>query len=79
MTLVKLASEMRGVNNKLAAIKASTSELSLTEKRALLEALSEDVQAAATDNPTKRLARVQAAAASSDPRTKSAFKNAVAG
>ena len=70
---------MRGVNTKLAELTAAAAALSLKEKETLLEALAGDIQAAATDSPTKRLARVQAAAASTNPRTKGAFKNAVAG
>ena len=79
MTMTKLADSMRGVNTKLSEMTAAASALSLKEKQALLEALANDVQAAATDSPTKRLARVQAAAASKDKRTAGAFKVAVAG
>ena len=45
MTTTKVFPQMRGVNSRLAELKAVTSELSLAEKRALLESLSEDVQA----------------------------------
>ena len=79
MTTTKVFPQMRGVNSRLAELKAVTSELSLAEKRALLESLSEDVQAAAVDDPKKRLAAVQAAAVSTSPRTKNAFKFAVTG
>jgi hypothetical protein len=68
---------MRGVNTKLSEMTAA-SALSLKDKQALLEALAGDIQAAATDSPTKRLAAVQAAAVSTNPRTKGAFKVAVA-
>lgn len=76
-TLVKLADTMRGVNSKIADLKAVTSGLTLAEKRQLLESLSDDIQAAATDGSKKRLTSVQAAATSTNPRTKEAFKTAV--
>jgi hypothetical protein len=78
-TLTKFADSMKGVNTKLSEVTAVASTLTLKKKEALLEALAGDIQAAATDSPTKRLAAVKAAAASTNPRTKVAFKNAVAG
>ena len=76
MTMTKIP-EMRGVNSKLADIKAATSELSLTEKKALLEELTAQVQAAAVGGPQRRLAAVKAAATAKDARTKGAFETAV--
>ena len=76
MTMTKINS-MRGVNSRLADIKAASAELSLGEKRALLESLSEDVQAATISNPKKRLESVKAAATAKDARTKGAFQTAV--
>ncbi len=73
---------MRGVAaTRIADIKAVTSELTITEKRALLESLTSEIQAAtaAVDAPKRRLAAVQAASTATDPRTKSAFKVAVTG
>ena len=78
-TLTKVADTMRGVNNKLNEMTAAASALSLNEKQQLLEALAKDVQAAATDSPTKRLASVQAAAVSANRRTSGAYEVAVAG
>jgi hypothetical protein len=80
-TLTKFADNMRGINSKLAAIKATTSELSLAEKRQLLDVLASDIQAAtaAVDAPKRRLASVQAASTATDQRTKEAFKFAVSG
>ena len=68
---------MRGVAaTRIADIKAVTSELTITEKRALLESLTSEIQAAtaAVDAPKRRLAAVQAASTATDPRTKAAFK-----
>jgi|HubBroStandDraft_2_1064218.scaffolds.fasta_scaffold1288890_1 hypothetical protein len=78
-TLTKSADSMKGVNTKLSEMTAAAAGLSLKDKQALLESLASDISAAATDSPTKRLARVQAAAASKDKRTAGAFKVAVAG
>ena len=47
-TPTKFVDTMRGVNSKLAALRATTAELTLGERQALLEALSKDVQAAAS-------------------------------
>jgi hypothetical protein len=81
VTLTKLAESIRGVNSKLAAVQATTAELTLGEKQALLESLSKEVHAAASaaDAPRTRLAAVSAAAASTNQRTKEAFKIAVRG
>jgi hypothetical protein len=76
MTMTRIES-MRGINSKLSELKASTSELSLNEKRVLLESLTAEIQAAAVGGPTKRLAAVSAAATSTNPRTQGAFKTAV--
>jgi hypothetical protein len=46
--LTKFADSMRGVNTKLGEMTAAAAALSLKEKQALLEALSKDVQAAAS-------------------------------
>lgn len=80
-TLTKLADVMRGVNTNIAGLKAATEGLSLSEKRQLLEALTADIQAAASavDAPKKRLAAGSAAATSTNPRTKEAFQIAVTG
>jgi hypothetical protein len=78
-TLTKFADNMRGVNSKLSDLKAVTADLSLAEKRALLESLTDDIQAAAVDGPKKRLAAVSAAATSTNQRTKEAYKHAVKG
>jgi hypothetical protein len=75
----KMFSEMKGVNSKLSELKATTAELSLAEKRQLLESLSEDISAAAVAGPKKRLAAVSAAAVSTNQRTKEAYKHAVKG
>jgi hypothetical protein len=78
-TLTKLADIMRGVNGNISGLKAATERLSLSDKKALLEILSKDVEAAAdvASAPKKRLAAVQAAAVSTDQRTKEAFTGAV--
>jgi hypothetical protein len=78
-TLTKFADTMRGINSKFSDIKAVASQLSLAEKRALLESLTEEIQASAVDGPKKRLASVQAAAVATNPRTKEAFKVAISG
>jgi hypothetical protein len=61
--------------------KPQTSELTLAEKRVLLEALENDISAAtsAVDAPKKRLAAVSAAAKSTNQRTKEAYRIAVSG
>jgi hypothetical protein len=48
---------IRGVNSRLAEIQATTSDLSLAEKQALVSSLERDIQAAAQkeDGPTIRL------------------------
>jgi hypothetical protein len=58
---------------------ATTADLSLDEKKALLASLERDVQAAAAkaDGPKTRLANVKAAAISKNPRTSEAYKTAV--
>jgi hypothetical protein len=65
----------------IAEIQATTANLTLEEKKALLVSLERDIEAAAEkqDGPKKRLASVKAAAVSKDPRTKEAFNNAVRG
>ena len=80
-TLTKFADSMKGVNTKLSEVTAVAAALSLKEKEVLLEALSKDVQAAASavDAPKKRLAAVSAAAASTNQRKKEAYKVAVSG
>jgi hypothetical protein len=75
-TMTKFADTLRGVNAKLGEVTAVAAALSLKEKQALLESLASDIQAAATDNPTKRLAAVQAAAASPNKRVVEAYKTA---
>jgi hypothetical protein len=70
---------MRGVNSRLAEVKAVAANMTLTEKRALLDALSEDIQAAAVDSPKKRLAAVSPAAASTNKRVSEAYQLAVKG
>ena len=81
MTLTKFADRINGINSRIDALKASTTDLTLAEKRILLEALENGISAAtsAADAPKKRLAAVSAAAASKDKRTSAAYKNAVAG
>jgi hypothetical protein len=76
MALTKFADQMRGVNSKIADLKAATSDLTIAEKRQLLESLTSDIQAASgvVDGPKRRLAAVQAAATSTSPRTKEAFR-----
>jgi hypothetical protein len=76
MTMTRIP-EMRGVNSRIADLKAVTSELSLSEKRALLEELTTQVQAAALNNPQRRLAAVKVAAVAKDARTKGAFETAI--
>ena len=80
MTMTKFADRINGINSRIDALKATTSELTLAEKRQLLESLTADVQAAASavDAPTKRLAAVSAAATSTNQRTKEAYKFALA-
>src|SRR4029077_14095172 len=72
---------IRGVNAKLAELQATTAELSLEEKKSLLESLSKDVSAAAAkaDGPKRRLDAVKAAALSTNARTKDAFATATKG
>jgi hypothetical protein len=79
MALTKFADSMRGVNAKLGDLKAVASELTLAEKRQLLETLTADIQAAASvvDGPKRRLESVKAAATSTNQRTKEAFTGAV--
>ena len=78
MTMTKLASEMRGVSN-IDGLRAATAGLSLSEKKALHDVLSADIQAAAdvASAPKRRLAAVSAAATSKDPRTAGAYKTAI--
>ena len=47
MALTKFADSMRGVNTNISALQAATEGLSLSDKKALLEILSKDVEAAA--------------------------------
>jgi hypothetical protein len=81
MTMTKIADTMRGVNSRIAELKAATSELTVAEKRALLESLTAEVQAASAgvDGPKRRLANIKAAAAATDPYKKKAFASAVSG
>ena len=78
-TLTKIADTMRGVNSNIEGLRAATAGLSISDKKALLEILSKDVEAAAdvASAPKKRLAAVSAAATSKDPRTAGAYKTAV--
>jgi hypothetical protein len=76
MTMTRIP-EMRGVNARFADLKAATAELTIAEKRVLLESLTEEIQAAAIGGPKKRLAAVSAAATSTNPRVAGAFKTAV--
>jgi hypothetical protein len=78
-TLTKFADVMRGVNGNISGLKAATEGLSLSDKKALLEILSKDVEAAASvaDGPRRRLESVKAAATSTNQRTKEAFTGAV--
>ena len=80
MTTYKFKS-MRGVNSKIAELQATTSNLTLDEKKSLLASLERDVQAAAdkTNGPKQRLASVKAAALSKDERVSESFKIAVRG
>ena len=79
-TMTKIPS-MRGVNSKIAEPQATTANLSLAEKRALLDFLTSDIQAAASavDAPKKRLAAVSAAATSKNQRVSESYKAAVKG
>jgi hypothetical protein len=79
-TPTKFASTMRGVNSKLAEVHATTESLSLAEKQSLLGSLSKEVAAAALkqDGPRRRLESVRAASSSTSPRTKDAYKTAIA-
>jgi hypothetical protein len=79
-TLHKFADHVRGVNSKLAEVHATTESLSLADKQSLLETLSTEVAAAAQkqDGPRRRLESVRAASASTNPRTKDAYKTAIA-
>jgi hypothetical protein len=81
MTMTKFVDSIRGVNAKLAELQATTANLSLAEKQALLESLSKDVQAAAAkaDGPKRRLDAIKAAAVSSNKRTSGAYKAATSG
>ena len=78
-TLTKFADSMRGVAGNISGPKAATEGLSLSDKKALLEILSKDVEAAAdvASGPKRRLESVKAAAVSTDLRTKEAFQGAV--
>ena len=76
VTLTRFADTMRGVNSNIDGLRAATQGLSLSEKKALLEVLSADVQAA-VDGPKRRLESVKAAAVATDLRTQGAFKTAV--
>ena len=60
MIMTKLADTMRGVNSNIDGLKAATADLSISDKKALLEILSKDVEAAASvaDGPRRRLAAV---------------------
>jgi hypothetical protein len=80
MTMTKIPF-INGINARIDALKAATSDLTIAEKRVLLQAFEKDISAAASavDAPKKRLAAVSAAAASKDKRTSVAYKNAVAG
>jgi hypothetical protein len=77
MTMTKI-NYIRGVNERLAKIEATTADLSLAEKQALVATLEKDIKAAAEkqDGPKTRLAAVKAAAVSRDPRTSEAYKSA---
>jgi hypothetical protein len=68
---------MRGVNAKLAELKATTDAMTLDQRKAF-ESLAESIRvdAAAVDGPKRRLASVKAAAASVDPKTKEALRTA---
>ena len=81
VTLTRFADVMNGINSNIAGMKAATEGLSLSDKKALLEILSKDVEVAASvvDAPKRRLAAVSAAATSKDKRTFVAYKAAVAG
>ena len=66
MALTKFADIMRGVNGNISGLKAATEGLSFSDKKALLEILSKDVEAAAdvASGPKRRLENVKAAATS---------------
>jgi hypothetical protein len=71
--------KIRAVNSRIAELQATTSNLTLEEKKVLLESLSKDVQAAVAkeDGPKRRLANIKAAAA--DPVKSKVFEAAVVG
>jgi hypothetical protein len=79
MTIMTRIPFINGVNARIDALKAATSDLSLAEKRVLLEELTAQVEAAAAvvDGPKRRLESVKAAAVATDPRRKEAFSGAV--
>jgi hypothetical protein len=79
MTTMTRIPSMGGVNAKLAELKATTDKMTLDERKALLESLTESIRvdAAAVDAPKRRLAKVQAAA--TDPKKTQQFKDAVIG
>ena len=81
MTTMTNIHTLRGVStSKIAEPQATTANLSLAEKRALL-GLTSDIQAAASavDAPKKRLAAVSAAATSKNQRVSESYKAAVKG
>jgi hypothetical protein len=71
---------VRGINARISEIQATTENLTLAEKKTLLESLSKDIQAAAqkADGPKRRLDSVKAASVSRDPRTANAYKRVTA-
>jgi hypothetical protein len=71
--------DIRAINSLIAELQAVTANMTLAEKRVLLESLTSDIQAAASvvDAPKRRLESVKAAAVATDQRTKEAFRTAV--